>query len=404
MLSFREAREQILAAVKPLSTEQVALLDAAGRAIAEAVIAEQPLPAFDNSAMDGYAVRAVDCLAGAQLPVRGYLPAGSGPGPEIEPGTAIRILTGAPVPPGADAVVPFEETEEMPEGIRLLGRVRTGDHIRRQGEDVRSGDQVIAAGSVLRPAEIGLIASLGMPSVKVHRSVRVAILATGDELRELDEVPHPAGVINSNSWAVAAAVREIGGEPIILGIARDNRESLREKLSAGLQVDALVTSAGVSAGDCDLVREVLEELEVRQCFWKINIKPGKPTAFGMKGPVPVFSLPGNPVSTMITFEEFVRPALLQMMGHRQVLKPLFKARLQGPYRKKGGRLQLMRVSLHLDETGVLLADSAGDQNTGIQRTLIAARGIAFLPAEREDFAAGDQVDVHLLGASTALGY
>ncbi len=404
MLSFYEAREQILAAVEALPIEQVPLLEAAGRAVAEDVVSRVPLPAFDNSAMDGYAVRAGDCTGGALLPVRGYLQAGDSSGAPLEPGAAIKIMTGAPVPTGADAVVPFEETEELPDRIRLLGPVETGDHIRRRGEDIRPGDRVIAAGTVLRPAEISLLASLGMASLAVHRQVRAAILATGDELQEITEPLRAGGVINSNSWAMAAAVMEIGGRPVILGIARDNRESLREKLSEGLQADVLITSAGVSAGDCDLVREVLDELGVKQHFWKINIKPGKPTAFGMRGHVPVFSLPGNPVSTMITFEEFVRPALLKMMGHRAVLKPVFKARLQTSYRKKAGRLQLMRVSLHLDDTGTLLANSPGDQNTGIQRTMIEAQGIAMLDAERDYYAAGDQIEVHLLGAATALGY
>ncbi len=404
MLTFYEAREQILAAVPLLPIEETALLDAAGRAVAEAVIASQPLPAFDNSAMDGYAVRTADCSYGIQLPVKGYLPAGSDTDIRIEPGSAIKIMTGAPVPAGSDAVVPFEETVELPDQIRLLGKVKAGDHIRRRGEDIRPGDQVIAAGTVLRPAEISLLASFGMTSVRVHRQVRAAILATGDELQEIDEQRCAGGVINSNSWALASAVKEIGGVPIILGIARDNRESLRTKLKEGLQADVLITSAGVSAGECDLVREVLDELGVRQQFWKINIKPGKPTAFGMKKDVPVFSLPGNPVSTMITFEEFVRPALLKMMGHRIVIKPLFRAQLQVPYKKKAGRLQLMRVSLRLNDEGLLLAASPGDQNTGILSTMINAQGIAILDAERDRYAAGDQILVHLLGTATELGY
>ncbi len=257
---------------------------------------------------------------------------------------------------------------------------------------------------MLRPAEISLLASLGMSSIKVHRRVHVAILATGDELQEIDEERRTGCIINSNSWALAAAIREIGGEPVMLGIARDNEASLREKLHEGLQADALITSAGVSAGDCDLVRDVLEELGVKQQFWKINIKPGKPTAFGMKNTVPVFSLPGNPVSTMITFEEFVRPALLKMMGHREVVKPLFKATLQKAVTKKAGRLQLMRVAIQVTADGALQAVSSGDQNTGILSTLVNAQGIALLEADREHYSEGDQVDVHLLGAATVLGY
>ncbi|PLX88739.1 MAG: molybdopterin molybdenumtransferase MoeA [Desulfuromonas sp.] len=403
MLSFHQARDQILAAVQPLSIEKVALLDAAGRAVAEDVIANRALPLFDNSAMDGYAVRAEDCSPGTTLPVVGYLPAGGALDCSVAPNTAVKIMTGAPIPPGADAIVPFEETEESPDQVRLLGPVKAGDHIRFQGEDIRPGERIIAAGTVLRPGEISLLASFGMVLMPVRRRVRVAILSTGDELQELGDEPTTGGIVNSNSWALAAAVRQIGGEAQLLGIATDNRDSLREKLGAGLQADVLITSAGVSAGDRDLVREVLDELGVKQQFWKINIKPGKPTAFGLKGRTPVFSLPGNPVSALITFEEFVRPALLKMMGHRTLAKPLFKARLQEPVTKKVGRTQLMRVAVEIDGDGGLQVVSSGDQNTGIQRTMVCAQGIALLAADRERYAAGDRVDVHLLGNSTALG-
>jgi molybdopterin molybdotransferase len=404
MLSFYQARDLIIDSVAPLATEKVALLDAAGRAAAEDIIANQPLPLFDNSAMDGYAVRAEDCAPGARLPLQGYLPAGGKQDCRVEPGTAVKIMTGAPIPPGADTVIPFEETEETPDQITILGKVKQGDHIRWKGEDIQPGDRIIAKGTVLRPAEISLLASFGMSMVKLHRRVRGAILSTGDELQELDELRFEGGIINSNSWALAAAIREIGAEPLMLGIARDNRESLLEKMRDGLQADVLITSAGVSAGDRDFVRDVLEELGVEQKFWKINIKPGKPTAFGMRGETPVFSLPGNPVSTMLTFEEFVRPALLKMMGHRTLLKPLFKARLQDPVKKKYDRLQLMRVAVELNEQGEMVIASAGDQNTGILRTMIYAQGIALLAPDRDYYAAGEQLDVHLLGASTALGY
>jgi molybdopterin molybdotransferase len=384
-----------------MGAEDAPLLEATNRAVAVEVIALRPLPAFDNSAMDGYAVHAKECSAGAVLPVVGCLQAGANANRRLEPGTAMKIMTGAPIPAGADAIVPFEETVLMSGQVKLLGTVKTGDHIRRQGEDLRPGDLVIDAGTALRPAEISLLASFGQAMVRVGRRARVAIIATGDELQELGEVLLEGRIVNSNSWGLAAAVQELGGIPHMLGIARDNRDSLREKLSAGLQADALITSAGVSAGDYDLVREVLEELGVAQHFWKINIKPGKPTAFGMHNRTAVFSLPGNPVSALMTFEEFVRPALLKMMGHRTFLKPAFKARLQEPVSKKSGRLQLLRVALELNADGELQIASAGDQNTGIVRTLVRAQGIALLPEEREYFAAGEQLEVHLLGPQPA---
>ncbi|MHB1399230.1 MAG: molybdopterin molybdotransferase MoeA [Trichloromonadaceae bacterium] len=395
-LTYHAARQQILEQVRPLEAETVPLLDALGRAIAEPLIATLDLPRFDNSAMDGYALRAADSGAGVKLRVTGYLLAGSLERPTVEPGCAVRIMTGAPLPPGADTVVPEEETDGGAAVVTLRGAAARGAHIRYRGEDVRSGDEVLPLGTVLRPPEISLLASFNRSSVKVVRRPRVAILSTGDELMEVGQPLAEGRIVNSNSWSLAAAVLELGGVPLQLGIARDTRESLREKLAIGLQADLLITSAGVSAGDLDLVREVLAELGVEQVFWKVDIKPGRPIAFAVKGAVPVFSLPGNPVATLVTFEEFVRPALLKIMGQRQILKPLLRARLQEPVRKKPGRAQFLRVTVRESEGGLVVA-SSGDQNTGILRTSLRANGIAVLPAERGNYAAGDEVEVHLLG-------
>ena len=403
-ISFYEARQQILDTVPALAIESVPLLDAAGRAIAEDIVANQPLPAFNNSAMDGYAVHVEDCTPGTVLPVVGYLPAGETSSDSVKLGTVVRVMTGAPIPAGADAVIPFEDCKEEEDQITILRLVKKGDHIRWAGEDIRPGDQIISAGTLLRPAEISLLASLRLATVSVYRRVRVAILATGDELQEIEELSFRGGIVNSNSPALASAVREIGAVPLLLGIARDNLTDLREKIKQGLQADVLVTSAGVSAGDRDLVREVLEEFGMEEIFWKIKIKPGHPTAFGMHDNTPVFSLPGNPVSTLLTFEEFVRPALLKMMGHHSVLRTLYRATLSEPLRKKPGRLQILRVGLQINQDGELIVSSAGDQNTGILRTLVNAQGIALLAAERDFFAAGEKIDVHLFGASTVLGY
>ncbi|MHB8978058.1 MAG: molybdopterin molybdotransferase MoeA [Trichloromonadaceae bacterium] len=395
-LTYHAARQQILEQVRPLEAETVPLLDALGRAIAEPLIATLDLPRFDNSAMDGYALRAADSGAGVKLRVTGYLLAGSLERPTVEPGCAVRIMTGAPLPPGADTVVPEEETDGGAAVVTLRGAAVRGAHIRYRGEDVRSGEEVLPLGTVLRPPEISLLASFNRSCVQVVRRPRVAILSTGDELVEVGTGLTEGRIVNSNSWALAAAVLELGGIPLQLGIARDTRESLREKLAIGLQADLLITSAGVSAGDLDLVREVLAELGVEQVFWKVDIKPGRPIAFAVKGAVPVFSLPGNPVATLVTFEEFVRPALLKIMGQRQILKPLLRARLQEPVRKKPGRAQFLRVTVRESEGGLVVA-SSGDQNTGILRTSLRANGIAVLPAERGNYAAGDEVEVHLLG-------
>jgi molybdopterin molybdotransferase len=352
------------------------------------------MPICDNSAMDGFAVRAADCRVGGSLKVIGYLPAGGTVAPAFEPGCAVRIMTGAPVPPGWDAVVPVEETEERDGAILLRERVNRSQHIRFQGEDVRSGDTVVTAGTIIHPPEISMLASFGKAIVPVYRRARVAVLSTGDELIELGEQPADGKIINSNALSLAAAIREIGAEPVILGIARDNRDSHREKMAEGLKADALVTSAGVSAGDLDLVRDCLAELGVRQLFWKVEIKPGGPIAFGLKEENRSFP-PGNPVSTLVTFEELVRPALLRMMGHRRVIKPYVRATLRAEVRKKAGKVHFLRVRIEV-ENGVNLAIPAGDQNTGILRTMLRANGIAVLPKEKTVFSPGEEVAVHLL--------
>ena len=395
MPSFEEARSTILNAVSPLPTERVMLLDAPGRVLAEDITASADLPLWDNSAMDGYAIKSADCRETVTLAVTEFIPAGGIAASAVEAGTAMKIMTGAPMPQGGDAVVPFEETEEGENWVKISGPVKKGQHIRFRGEDVREGEVVLAAGTVLRTPEISMLATFGRVLVPVFRRARVAILSTGDELVEPGETLLPGKIINSNALALAAALKEIGADPIILGIARDNRESHREKIRAGLAADALITSAGVSAGDRDFVREVLAELGVEQLFWKIDIKPGRPTAFGMKGHIPVFSLPGNPVSTMITFEELARPALLKMMGHRRVLKPFVTAVLAEEVRKKAGRLHFLRVRVEKEE-GRYIARTSGGQDTGILRTLVRANALAFLPPDIAIFPAGSEVQVHLL--------
>ncbi|HOP40854.1 MAG TPA: molybdopterin molybdotransferase MoeA [Geobacteraceae bacterium] len=401
MPTFEEARKIILDNVVPLGVEKVEILSAVGRVLAEDVAAPWDMPLWDNTAMDGYAVHADDCPEDAVLKLEGFLPAGGHMTEKVARGIAVKILTGAPIPPGADAVIPFEEAEEKDGRVFVKKAVKAGDHIRFKGEDVKTGETVLPSGTVLRPSEISMLASFGKLFVPVHRKVRVAVLSTGDELVEPGEALAPGKIINSNSLALAAAVKQAGAVPIMLGIARDNRESLREKLAEGLRADVLITSAGVSAGDRDFVRDVLEELMVNQVFWKVNIKPGRPTAFALRDGKPVFSLPGNPVSSLLTFEEFVRPALLKMMGHRRVLRPLVKATLKGSVDKKPGRVNFIRVAVE-HEKGEFVVRSAGRQETGFLKTLLLADGIAIIPAEHDGIKAGDRVDVHLLDGDGGL--
>jgi molybdopterin molybdotransferase len=401
MPTYTDARTQILSSVSPLGIERVALLDSLGRVIAEEIVAPWEMPAFDNSAMDGFAVRFSDCQEAVSLRITGYIPAGEAATTPLETGCAIRIMTGAPIPEGCDAVVPVEETEESDEQVLLKERVNPRQHIRFKGEDVASEETIIPAGTVIRPPEISMLASFGKAIVPVFRRARVAILSTGDELIELGEPLAPGRIINSNAFSLAAAVMEIGALPVILGIARDNLESHREKMAEGFIADALITSAGVSAGDRDLVRDVLSELGVEQRFWRVDMKPGGPTAFGMKEGKPVFSLPGNPVSTMVTFEEFVRPALLKMMGHKRPIKPFIKVVLQNEARKKPGKINFLRVRLEY-VNGSYLAYSSGDQNTGILKTMLLADAIALLPADRTSFSPGEELDAHILSGNVEM--
>jgi len=403
MPTFDEARQIVLSSIKPLGVERVSILETAGRVLAEDISAPWSMPLCDNSAMDGFAVRSADCTSvPTTLRVTGYIPAGGEICGAVEPGCAIRIMTGAPVPPGCDAVVPIEDTDDSGDTVTMLHPVKPGQHIRRTAEDVKAGETIITAGTLLRSPEISMLASFGRALVPVHRRARVAILSTGDELVELGEPLAPGRVINSNILSLAAAVREIGGEPVLLGIARDNRESHLEKMTEGLRADAFITSAGVSAGDRDLVRDLLAELGVKQLFWKVDMKPGGPTAVAMFEGKPVFSLPGNPVSTMVTFEAFARPALLKMMGHSRLFRPVVTATLMNDLRKKPGKMNLIRVALQSGEGG-FLAYSSGIQQTAMLKTMLRADALAVFPAELEVLEQGAIVRCHLLREELLMG-
>ncbi|WP_321367440.1 gephyrin-like molybdotransferase Glp [uncultured Desulfuromusa sp.] len=395
--SFLDARNLILDNTLQLEAESVPLVDLVGRILTRDFHARWDMPRWDNSEMDGFAVNALSCRHFVQLLVAGYIPAGSSAeGFSVRPGTAVRIMTGAPIPAGCDAVVPIENTEFDGERVTIKKAVKHGDYIRFRGSDISADEVMISTGSVLRPAEINLLASFSLESIPVFRRPRVAILSTGDELVAPGEIPAAGQIIDGNSWSLAAAVKEIGATPVLLGIAQDNDESLGEKIALGLKADVLITSAGVSTGDRDLVREALENAGVKPVFWKVSMKPGGPTAFGLQQGKPVFSLPGNPVSSMIGFEELVRPALLKMMGYQEVLRPLNKARVRGVLANESGKTRFLRVRVEKTATG-LVAKSAGDQNTGILSTMIRANAIAILAAEQTRFSHDDEVDVQLLG-------
>ncbi len=403
VLSVEEAQERILATVQVLEPERVPILEAMGRVLAEEVTADRDIPPLPNSAMDGYAIRAADVTQiPARLRVVAKAPAGRFCPVEVRPGMAVRIMTGAPIPAGADTVVPFEHTRVAQdksgaaEWIEILREVRPGAHIREAGEDVRAGQVVLSPGRVLRPQEIGMLAALGRMEVAVIRRPRAAVLATGDEVVPPWETPGPGQIRDANSYTVAAQVRKYGGIPLILGVARDEETLIREGIRHALaeRADLIITSGGVSIGDFDLVKQVLAaEGEMR--FWSLNMKPGRPLAFGVVGGVPLVGLPGNPVSAMVATELFVRPALLKMQGFTEWPWPECRARLTDPITRKDGRRHYLRVRLRETPDG-WEATLTGDQGSGILNSLIQADGLAVIPEDVDHLPAGAEVQVLLL--------
>ncbi|MFQ6100160.1 MAG: gephyrin-like molybdotransferase Glp [Anaerolineae bacterium] len=400
-LSVEEALKRVLREFHPLEPERVSILEALGRVLAEDVYADVDIPPHANSAMDGYAVRAADTAgasreAHARLRVIGELAAGHVAETEVMPGTAIRIMTGAPIPPGADAVVPVEDTEAEGEWVDVFIKVPTGQHVRPAGEDVRREELVLRRGTRIRPQEVGMLAALGHREALVTRRPRVAILATGDEVMEIDAPLAPGKVRNANSYSNAAQVVKCGGIPIMLGIARDRVQDLTEKIRAGLEqeVDFLLTSGGVSVGDFDVVKEVLAA-EGEISFWRVRMKPGKPLAFGRIGDVPVLGLPGNPVSVMVSFEMFARPAILEMLGVTDWQRPAVEATLMDEVKHKDERRHYLRVCLEEHEGGYR-AYLTGGQGSGILSSMVKANGLAIIPEDWTHAPAGTRVQVMIL--------
>jgi molybdopterin molybdotransferase len=399
MLSVEEALARILGAIPVLGAESVELPAAHGRVLAESIVSGRDLPPWDNSSMDGYALRAADTAgASAERPVRlrlaGEVAAGAVTERPVGPGEAYRILTGAPMPPGADTVVPQEEIRREDGAVLVSRPAPPANYIRPRGEDIRTGETVLVPGAVLTPAALGVLAALGRALVRVHQRPRVAILSTGDELVDLATPPGPGQIPNSNTYTLAAQVREAGGIPVNLGIARDSREDLEAHFRAGLGADMLVSTAGVSVGDRDFVREVMEKLGAELDFWKVNMRPGKPLTFGRVAGRPFFGLPGNPVSSMVTFELFVRPALRRLAGDPRLFRPRVTARMGAVLDNPGPRWGYLRVQL-AEEAGGVLARPTGEQGSGILTSMLRADGLAVMPPDtRRD--PGQPVEVILL--------
>jgi molybdopterin molybdotransferase len=389
--SVNDAQAESLRHFAPLGSEIMPVMQTLGRVLAAGVYADMNVPPFANSSMDGYAVRSVDLEgatngAPAMLRIIGEVPAGGVTNVLVEPGTTVRIMTGAPVPPGADAVVPFEDTDEkrpdslLAQGlVRVFKRVDAGAYIRLAGGDMQAGQLVVPQGTFVDAATIGVLATVGAAHVEVYRRPKVAILATGDELVEVHEQPGPGQIRNANGYSNAAQVIEAGGEPWQLPIARDTEQEVIDRIKLALDwgADLFLTSGGVSVGDYDVVKKVLTERGQLE-FWRVNMKPGKPVAFGQIEGVPLLGLPGNPVSAMVSFELFGLPALLKMGGRDGWRRPIINAQFMDTLHDRADRQHYVRVQVE-QRDGQWVAYSTGDQGSGILSSMLHADGLMVVP-------------------------
>ncbi len=413
LISVEEALKSILENIKPLALMDVPLTDAYGRALARSIASPVNLPHFANSSMDGFAVRAEDTLPTAPgkavtLHVLSDIPAGTQPGVRIEPGQSARIMTGAVIPDGADAVVPVEDTDypyrqivlPLPKTVQINKPATPGAYIRTQGQDVQIGSVVLDTGKVLRSQEIGFLGMLGITTVQVPGRPRVAVFSTGDELVPAGQALTPGKIFDANSYSLVSLVRAYGGEAITLGIVRDDEHEVRSVLdqAVSLGVDLIISSAGVSVGAFDYVRRVIET-QGELSFWRVNIRPGKPFAFGSYRQVPFFGLPGNPVSAFVGFEVFVRPALLKLSGFTNLTHPSVRAILSEPVESDGRESYLRgRIWQQQDQW---FAGVTGHQDSGNMRSLVEANALLVIPSGVKSMPAGSRVTAWVLGGDNS---
>ena len=400
MIQVQEALDKILTKIQFKGVEKVSLDQALGRVMAEDVVSRINNPPLDNSAMDGYAVIAGDIQSATpENPVKlemveeiaaGYTAKGT-----LKPGQTMRIMTGAPIPPGADAVLMQEDTQKDGDSILCLDRADVEENIRRAGEDIKIGESVLKKGTTLSPAHIGMLAVIGRSQIAVGQRPTVAILSTGDEILELDETPEGPQIFNSNGHMLAAQIKSAGGIPVYLGIAKDTEEDLMEKFAWALKADIVVSSGGVSVGDYDLVKSTLQKMGQDMLFWKVAMKPGKPLAFGRIGKTPIFGLPGNPVSSFVSFEQFVRPSLRKVLGCSDLSHKTVQAKLTRTIYKKPGRLHFLS-SIVSWANGEYTVTPAGEQGSGILKSAANANGLLIFPLEAEEIKQGQEVAVQLL--------
>jgi molybdopterin molybdotransferase len=407
MLSVAEARERILSHFQATAEEILQLIECANRVLAVDVIAAHDLPLFDNSSMDGFAIRAVDSSTAASssvtLSVVADIPAGSAPTVALTQGQAARIMTGAQLPAGADAVIPVEDTDfndrsadtSVPKTVSFKREVKIGENVRPRGMDLHAGDIVLQKGRKLKPQDLGLLAMLGVAHIQVHKKPRVALLSSGDELLEVDE-PLTAGKIHdSNSYALAALIENSGAKILRLGAAKDTRKSVEGLLQKAVDahVDLIVSSAGVSVGAFDFVKEVIEA-NGKLDFWRVNMRPGKPLAFGEYRGTPFFGLPGNPVSAFVGFEIFVRPVLERLSGQLDGIRLTVKVRCEEEI-ESDGRESYLRAKIR-NENGATIATLTGHQGSGNLLSLVQADALLIIPAGVKCVPVGREVDAILI--------
>ncbi|MES0371708.1 MAG: gephyrin-like molybdotransferase Glp [Mariprofundaceae bacterium] len=412
MNSVTKAQEIVLSHVQRLDVESVSIHQAMGRVLAEDVASNRNHPPYDVSAMDGYAIRYANVEGASKdspvtLNVVDDIRAGSEPKCAVCTGEASMIMTGAPIPEGANAVIRVEDTsrrshkgrhgkEEHGPDVEIWAEVPSGDNIRPMGENLKLGDCVAKVGDEIRPAEVGILAMVKKAEVQVYRQPTVAILSNGDELEDIDEPFDPAKIPNANSYTVMAQLQAIGIKPVILGIARDTREQLEEKLREGLKYDVLIISGGVSVGHHDFVRPTLKDMGIDMHFWRVAMRPGHPMAFGTSDKTTVFALPGNPVASMVCVEEFVVPGMRKMMGFTKLFRPTVEAVVGRSVKDREGRLHFMRATLRKGADGRSIVTSVGAQGSGILMSMVNADALMIVPANRAALDKGEKVRAQLL--------
>jgi len=401
MLTYEQALQQVMEAVGPLPAQTLPLGLAVGQVLAAPATARWDMPRWDNSAMDGFALAASAAVRGWRLKIVGHSYAGHPFGGSLQPGEAIRITTGAPLPAGADSVVPVEEAEVSGETVTVRGQVVTGQHVRYRCEEYRQDERLLGTGTVLDAGAVGLLAGAGIDRVQVHPRPRVAVFSTGDELVDLGEEPGPGQIVNSNLQYLLARLAECGCQPIPLGIGADCGEDLDRILDQVQGADLVLSTGGVSVGEKDLVQQTLNRRGFVRKFWKVAVKPGKPVLFGLLENLPCFGLPGNPAATAATFELFVRPALRILAGHRDPLMPKLRVTLTETVRGGGSRQQFLWGRLS-SELGELYFVPSQRQGSGQTRSLQDVQALLSVPSGSPDLAAGERVEIMLLRLPVAI--